>query len=133
MIHPPHLTPYAIVAATTYGASLVFLVFVSLYSIARVLVDLMRWARERGEGRRDLRSEKAHRLAPSATSGSISGSTPPQTSRRSGGSGLSTPVANGFCDAAKGAPLAGIGREYASGPHGYSDYPTIRHARFTPR
>jgi hypothetical protein len=36
VIHPPHLTLYAIVAATTCGASLVFLVFVSLYSIARV-------------------------------------------------------------------------------------------------
>jgi hypothetical protein len=38
---------------------------------------------------------------------------------------------------ATGAPLAEIGWEtvYASGPHGYSDYPTIRHAaaRFTPR
>ena len=72
MIHPPHLTLYAIVVATTCGASLVFLVFVTLYSIARVPVHLMRWAREWGEGRRDLRSEKAHRLAPSATSGSIS-------------------------------------------------------------
>jgi hypothetical protein len=62
MIHPPHLTLYESVAATTCGASLVFLVFVSLYSIARALVPLMRWARERGEGRRDLQPEKAHRL-----------------------------------------------------------------------
>jgi hypothetical protein len=54
MIHPPHLTLYAIVAAATCGASLVFLVFVSLYSSARVLVHLMHWARELGEGRRDL-------------------------------------------------------------------------------
>jgi hypothetical protein len=84
MIHPPHLTLYAIVAATTCGASLVLLVFGSLYSSARVLV--MHWARERGEGRRDLRPEKAHRLTTAATSGSISGSSPPQTSRRSGGS-----------------------------------------------
>jgi len=58
VIHPPHLTLYAIVAATTCGASLVFLVFVSLYSIARALVPLMRWAQERGEGRRDLQPEK---------------------------------------------------------------------------
>ena len=50
MIHPPHLTLYAIVAAATCGASLVFLVFVSLYSSARVLVHLMHWARERDEG-----------------------------------------------------------------------------------
>ncbi len=42
VIHPPHLTLYAIVAATTCGASLVLLVFVSLYSIARVLVHLIR-------------------------------------------------------------------------------------------
>jgi hypothetical protein len=40
MIHPPHLTLYAIVAATTCGASLVFFVFVTLYSIARLLVHL---------------------------------------------------------------------------------------------
>ena len=103
MIHPPHLTLYAIVAATTCGASLVFLVLVSLYSIARALVPLMRWARERGEGRRDLQPEKAHRLTTAATSGSISWSSPPQTSRRSGGSGaLSMPIANGLGDAAKG-------------------------------
>ena len=89
MIHPPHLTLYAIVAAATCGASLVFLVFVSLYSSARVLVHLMHWARELGEGRRDLQPEKAHRLTTAATSGSISGSSPPQTSRRSGGSGHS--------------------------------------------
>jgi hypothetical protein len=74
MIHPPHLTLYAIVAATACGASLVFLVFVTLYSIARALVPLMRWARGRGEGRRDLQPEKAHRLTTAATSGSISGS-----------------------------------------------------------
>jgi NAD(P)-dependent dehydrogenase (short-subunit alcohol dehydrogenase family) len=86
MIHPPHLTLYAIVAATTCGASLVFLVFVSLYSSARVLVHLMHWAQERGEGWQDLQAEKAHRLTTAATSGSISGSSPPQTSRRSGGS-----------------------------------------------
>ena len=53
MIHPPHLTLYAIVAATTCGASLVFLVFVSLYSIARLLVHLTLQPRERGEGRQD--------------------------------------------------------------------------------
>jgi hypothetical protein len=45
MIHPPHLTLYTIVAATTCGASLVFLLFVSLYSIARVLVHLVRRGR----------------------------------------------------------------------------------------
>ena len=73
MIHPPHLTLYAIVAATTCGASLVFLVFVSLYSIARALVPLMRWARERGEGRRDLQPEKAHRLITVATPVEYSG------------------------------------------------------------
>ena len=67
MIHPPHLTLYSIVAATTCGASLVFLVFVSLYSIARVLVHDMRRARERDEGQRDLQAEKAHRLATAAT------------------------------------------------------------------
>jgi hypothetical protein len=43
MIHPPHLTLYAIVAVSTCGASLVFLVFVSLYSIVRALVPLMCW------------------------------------------------------------------------------------------
>jgi hypothetical protein len=80
MIHPPHLTLYAIVAATTCGASLVFLVFVSLYSSARVVAHLMHWARERGEGRRDLQPEKAHRLTTAATSGSFSGSSPPQPS-----------------------------------------------------
>jgi hypothetical protein len=57
VIHPPHLALYAIVAATTCGAGLVFLVFVSLYSFARLLVHLIRWARERGEGRRDLQAE----------------------------------------------------------------------------
>ena len=57
MIHPPHLTLYAIVAATASGTSLVFLILVSLYSTARVLVHLMHWARERGEGRRDLQAE----------------------------------------------------------------------------
>ena len=67
MIHAPHLSLYAIVAATTCGASLVFLIFVSLYSTARVLVHLMHWARERGEGRRDLQPEKAHRLITAAT------------------------------------------------------------------
>ena len=101
MIHPPHLTLYAIVAATTSGTSLVFLVFVSLYSIARVLVPLMRRARERGEGQRDPQPEKAHRLTTAATSGSISGNSPPQTSRRSGGSRPSMPIANGLCDAAQ--------------------------------
>jgi hypothetical protein len=50
MIHPLHLTLYAIIAASTCGGSLVFLIFVSLYSIARVLVDLMRQARERAKG-----------------------------------------------------------------------------------
>jgi hypothetical protein len=73
VIHPPHLALYAIVAATTCGASLVFLVFVSLYSIARVLVNLMRWARERGEGRRDLQPEKAHHLITAATPVEYSG------------------------------------------------------------
>ena len=67
MIHPPHLSLYAIVAATACGASLVFLIFVSLYSTARVLVHLMHWARERDEGRRDLQPEKAHRLITAAT------------------------------------------------------------------
>src|ERR1700731_5039594 len=86
MIHPPHLTLDAIVAATTCGASLAFLVFVTLYSIARLLVDLTLQPRERGEGRRDLQPEKAHRLTTAATSGSISGSSPPQPSRRHGGS-----------------------------------------------
>jgi hypothetical protein len=89
MIHPPHLTLDAIVAATTCGASLAFLVFVTLYSIARLLVDLTLQPRERGEGRRDLQPEKAHRLTTAAASGSFSGSSPPQTSRRSGGSGHS--------------------------------------------
>jgi hypothetical protein len=42
MIHPPHLTLYAIVAASTCSGSLVFLLFVSLYSIARLLVHLVR-------------------------------------------------------------------------------------------
>ena len=73
MIHPPHLSLYAIVAATTCGASLVFLIFVSLYSTARVLVHLMHWARERGEGRRDLQAEKAHRLTTAATPVEFSG------------------------------------------------------------
>ena len=73
MIHPPHLTLYAIVAASTCGDILVFLVFISLYSIARVLVYLMRWARERGEGRRDLQAEKAHRLTTAATPVEFSG------------------------------------------------------------
>jgi hypothetical protein len=73
MIHPPQLALYAIVAATTCGASLVFLVFVSLYSIARVLVHLMRRARERDEGQRDLQAEKAHRLATAATPVEYSG------------------------------------------------------------
>jgi hypothetical protein len=67
VIHPPHLTLYAIVAATASGTSLVFLILVSLYSTARALVPLMRWARERGEGRRDLQPEKAHRLITAAT------------------------------------------------------------------
>src|ERR1700730_15260859 len=102
MIHPPHLTLYAIVAAATCGASLVFLVFVSLYSSARVLVHLMHWAREPGEGRRDLQPEKAHRLTTAATSGSISGSSPPQTSRRSGGSAALA----GFWSAARGPGVA---------------------------
>src|ERR1700730_2440379 len=86
MIHPPHLTLYAIVAATTCGVSLVFLVFVSLYSSAQVLVHLTHWPRARDEGRRDLQPEKAHRLTTAATSRSISGSSPPQPSRRYGGS-----------------------------------------------
>jgi hypothetical protein len=73
MIHPPHLTLYAIVAATTCGASLVFLVFVSLYSIARVLVHLMSRARERDEARRDLQAENAHRLTTAATPVEYSG------------------------------------------------------------
>ena len=73
MIHPPHLSLYAIVAATASGVSLVFLILVSLYSTARVLVPLMRWARERGEGRRDLQPEKAHRLITAATPVEYSG------------------------------------------------------------
>jgi hypothetical protein len=73
VIHPPHLTLYAIVAATASGTSLVFLILVSLYSTARALVPLMRWARERGEGRRDLQPEKAHRLITAATPVEYSG------------------------------------------------------------
>jgi hypothetical protein len=73
VIHPPHLTLYAVVAATTCGTSLVFLVFVSLYSIARLLVHLTLQPRERGEGRRDLQVEKAYRLATAATPVECSG------------------------------------------------------------
>jgi uncharacterized RmlC-like cupin family protein len=50
MIHPPHLTLYAIVAAATCGASLVFLVFVSLYSSARALVHLTHRAQDGAKG-----------------------------------------------------------------------------------
>jgi hypothetical protein len=73
VIHPPHLALYAIFATTTCGASLVFLVFVSLYSIARLLVHLVHRARERGEGRRELQAEKAHRLITAATPVEYSG------------------------------------------------------------
>jgi hypothetical protein len=103
VIHPPHLTLYAIVTATTCGASLVFLVFVSLYSIAGVLVHLMRRVRERGEGRRDLKPEKAHRLT---TAGNqridfreLSAADFEAFWRVRA---LSTPIANGLGDAAKG-------------------------------
>jgi len=86
MIHPPQLTLYAIVAATTCGhmPSIPRFRF-SLFERAG-LVHLMHWVREPGEGRRDLQPEKAHRLTTAATSGSISGSSPPQPSRRHGGS-----------------------------------------------